>query len=290
MNRYRVVTAAVFAVLTSLPPLPVSAQEDRFTGCYDLHLGEWRPPAPGADSTYFAVPARVRLSTDPGRGIFGQPHEFAVDVVPGAMPGMHRYAWWRPIEEDRIAIVWSTGFTGVAAELAMMAGDTLRGEGVTFTDVSPSTKHRATLIAAPVRCDAAVPPERRLYHRYPRSVPLAGGDSIGLGDLLPQDAELDSVAPRRFRLHAELAPPYHGAEQVDLGVGEDGRVAWMRLQYPAAVDFATMVTRLTAALGSPTYGPDDRTRTASWGSRTVVVGLHQDRDDSSGAMVLVRIP
>lgn len=290
MNRYHLIGPALLAALTSVPPLPVSAQQDRVAGCYDLYLGEWRPPAPNADSTYFALPARVRLSTDPGQGIFGQRHEFTVEVVPGAMPSMHRYSWWRLIGDDRIEIVWSTGFTGVEAELSRVSADTLRGEGVTFTDVYPSTNHRATLTAVRVRCDAVIPAERRVSHRYPRSVPLAGGDSIRLGDLFRQDANLDSVAPNRFRLQSQLAPPFQGAEQVDIGVGEDGRVEWVRLQYPAAIDFGTMVARLEAELGSPTYGPDDRTRTASWGSRTVIIGVHQDRDDSTGASVSVRIP
>ena len=68
----------------------------------------------------------------------------------------------RLIGDDRIEIVWSTGFTGVEAELSRVSADTLRGEGVTFTDVYPSTNHRATLTAVRVRCDAVIPAERRV--------------------------------------------------------------------------------------------------------------------------------
>jgi hypothetical protein len=283
MNR----RAALLLVLLSMSP-PVSAQQ-QYTGCYDIDLGAWDPPAPGADSTYFAPPARVRLSEEPGRGIFGGEHGNAVDVVPGAMTSLHRYAWWRPLDSGGIEIVWSTGFSGLTATVSRASGDTLRGTAQTFTDVARSTAHIAELTAAPVNCDAPIAPARRLRHRYPRHVRLASGDSIALGDTLPRGLDRDSGASRRFRINVDPAAPYRGAEQVEVNLGADRRIESLRLTYPAEISFETLLNRLEQELGPAEVQSARRARMAAWSARTVLILLH-DRGDGTGAQVSILIP
>lgn len=262
----------------------VKGQEARFTGCYDLHLTEWQPRAPGWDSTYGALPARIRLSTDSASDSFGRPANM-VTVVPGAMPSGHRYSWWHMMDEERVEIVWSMGLAGVRAVLDPIA-DGLRGEAASFTDVVPSTTHVAVLTAYSVPCAAPIPPGRQLYHRYPRSLHLASGDSIVLGEPLPRHAAMDSVSPRWSRSSAELAPPYHDAELVETVRDQQGHVKMLRVHYPSSVSSVQIAQRLEELLGSPTNYTNTPVHMAIWASRTVSVAVYPKSLERYGPMVV----
>lgn len=278
--KWRQVVVVSFVLLG---PASVSAQEPTFEGCYDFDIDVWNAPA-ASDSVWWAT--RIRLSSDPGQGLFNTEQDLAVAVVPGAMPDRHPWSWWRPLGADSIAVTWSNGFTGFTVRLIGEPGANLRGTAEAFTDEFPSEPFTARATASPVACDAAIEAERQLRHTYPRHIVLSTGDSIVLRDSVPRHLRLESIddvaaqpastnVRRRVRLIAEAAGLFRGATSIDLHTGWSGRIGRIELHYPDSVSFDALQDRLTAELGPPSTHEGAWARMAIWGAWTEDIALVQ---------------
>lgn len=276
---------AIHVLFAALGCLQVSAQQHRFEGCYNLDIEAWNDGSTNPDSTWWAT--RIRLSSAPGRGMFKE-HERSVEVVPGAMPDNHPFAWWRALGSTRIEIVWSNGFTGFTVLLEGEPGGTLQGVARTFTDEVPGTSHTARVAASPVDCDAEIERARQVRHRYPRSVRLTTGESVVLDDSLRLALVQDSVASRslrsgvaevnyrRFILNGEPTELFQGAHRVEVTVGADRRINSIELFYPDTVSFEVLLRRLSAELGPPHTSDQPGMRLAGWSSRTAIISVVDD--------------
>ena len=68
----------------------------------------------------------------------------------------YRYLHWRPLDDDRIEIILSSGFGGMRIELSGR-GERLRGTGQTFTDVRGIGERTFDVEAVRARCDGQRP-------------------------------------------------------------------------------------------------------------------------------------
>lgn len=131
--------AAISLFVLTLRPLAITEAAQvptallRSGTCYDLLLGPWHPPLRlGADSLEIAPPSRIRLDTTRGQD-FGD--GFLITTPSVAMPSKHRFAFWKPVGQDSLAMSWSTGFSGFSLR-ARITPDGLRGRAETFWDFS----------------------------------------------------------------------------------------------------------------------------------------------------------
>ena len=127
----------------------VSATPQSVAGCYALSIGKWSPTiALGEDSKDVAPPAVVRLFTTPGRGdLEGQ--GMLVRPARSSRPSIHRGSFWF-VEEDRVVVVWTTGFSGLRMSLRPSPTG-LEGEAESFWDVDRPPQ-RAHVDATRVGC------------------------------------------------------------------------------------------------------------------------------------------
>jgi hypothetical protein len=102
-------------------------------GCYRLTLGTWSPPLRSQDWPASQTPPQ-RFELEATIVKLWLPKDTVWVVRPSSLVARDRMpANWRYISADSIAVVWSTGFTGVFLRLRVV-GDTLRGEATTFHD------------------------------------------------------------------------------------------------------------------------------------------------------------
>ena len=125
------------AVLLALVLMPRSAElaaqskpsAATIAGCYRLALGTWSPPLRAQD---WMPPSEFQLDTTIVS--LWLPKDTVWTVQPTVlMPRSRMPASWRYVGTDSVAIVWSTGFTGVHLRLQIVR-DTLRGQATTFKD------------------------------------------------------------------------------------------------------------------------------------------------------------
>ena len=118
--------------------------------CYEMTRGPWRPAMDvGEDSVFSAVPRRVRFTTARSSRWWRDSAAFAVEPLSGRT--VHGPGAWRWRREGReLSVLWSTGYSGVTAELSI-DGDTLRGTARTFWDFGRDPQE-ALLTAAPISC------------------------------------------------------------------------------------------------------------------------------------------
>jgi hypothetical protein len=100
-------------------------------GCYQLTLGEWSRPLDNVPT--IIPPQQLQLDTAVLPHLL--PRDTLWSVRPSMIPSRGRLptSSWRYVGSDSVAIVWSTGFTGVQLRLGIF-GDTLRGEAIAFDD------------------------------------------------------------------------------------------------------------------------------------------------------------
>lgn len=127
---------------------------DRWTGCWNVEWGEWRPLLPEHDTLAYLPPPRIELSSDSASMPLGG--TFEQRPAPGSLPTSHSATTWQPLAEDSLRLFWSNGFIGTVGRFVGQ-GDTLLGELETFTDVIPHQKRRADAMLLRVSCSA--PPE-----------------------------------------------------------------------------------------------------------------------------------
>jgi hypothetical protein len=102
-------------------------------GCYRLTLGAWSPPLRAQDWPASQTPPQ-RFELDTTALPLWLPKDTVWAVRPASLvPRARMPATWRYISSDSIAIVWSTGFTGVHLGLRIVR-DTLQGLATTFHD------------------------------------------------------------------------------------------------------------------------------------------------------------
>jgi hypothetical protein len=247
--------------------------------CYDLSLGPWRPrPLAGPDSIYIAPPSRVRFDTVRSER---SPDRFALATPPGALPSVHRYAWWRPVDGDRVELLWSTGYSGLRMTLGGAQGE-LRGEARAFWDF-PSDPLTADAVARRVACDGPAHPSATDQRFVFRAVPVAGGDSVAPG--MPIGAvrsRADSLRGRTFRMRGAPGGPFARAASVEFSVNRRDTVWRVEVLYPEDADFESIATSFTRMLGAPLWRDTTRLGSGevgsvhvSWGNRTTQLTLRR---------------
>ncbi len=265
-------------------PVAAAAQAlrpgDLAAACYDLSLGPWGPvPLRGGDTIYIAPPSRVRFDTVRAERRRG---DFMLSTAPGALPSVHRYAYWLPAAtEDSVELVWSTGFSG----LRMTIGGTreeLRGQASAFWDF-PRQPLIADAVARRVSCDAPAHPSAAEQRLVLRAVPLEGGDSVAVGMPLAAIRPLaDSLRGHTFRMRRAAAGAFAGATTVDVSVNRRDTVWRVMVDYPADTAFESLVARLSGPLGPPVSSDTLRLPAsgeavrlwAMWSNRTTQLAVH----------------
>jgi hypothetical protein len=89
--------------------------EVRFAGCYQLSLGRWWPWGFGEDNQFVTPPQRIELLSKQGTEGWEQDH-----LLLRAMPntfGRKGPSFWKVVDDNRIDLVWTDGFTGVTIDL-----------------------------------------------------------------------------------------------------------------------------------------------------------------------------
>ncbi|MFW6080045.1 MAG: hypothetical protein ACODAE_10515 [Gemmatimonadota bacterium] len=138
-----VVASAMIAIVACAPATttadaqePDSARlESRAAGCFTITVGDWDPPRAERESAFQSPPSRVRLTTERGTERLERDRLLLRPVIDPAprgrtVPGM---AYWHATPTDSLRLVWTTGYVGVTATLALR-GDRVDGRAVAFTD------------------------------------------------------------------------------------------------------------------------------------------------------------
>jgi len=123
--------------------------EQRVKGCWAIQLGEWQPKTVyGNDSIYVTPPAKIELQD---KYYYDYPgNRWNVLPANDAQPSVHNIVFFQPIGTDSIAIVWSTGYSGLSMRLAI-SQDTLRGTAATFWDFD-RPQQTATVLLVRIEC------------------------------------------------------------------------------------------------------------------------------------------
>jgi hypothetical protein len=264
--RYRVLLCSLFLLKGPLAAWPVAAQT-KVAGCFDLELGPWQPPLPGADSIFLGLPPRIELDTIHGEDYFTQSRGFALRPAPGAMPSVHRHTYWNWISPDSIRLVFSTGFSGLSMRLAVKERE-LVGIAQGFWDF-PREQQASQVVATRVGCEAPLPENARARYQFPRGVLLDIGDSVRIGLPVPSDRlKTETVRERSIRILNRPAGLFEGAEAIEVFVTQEGIVRNIRLTYPEGADYPQILSRLEASLGRPTWTSSLDLKTSSLKSVT----------------------
>jgi hypothetical protein len=196
-------------------------------------------------------------------------------TVPGGVPSVHRYAFWRPVGSDSVELMWSTGYSGLRMTLGGQPAE-LRGEARSFWDF-PRTAMTADATARRVRCDAPAHPSAAAQRLVFRAVPLEGGDSVAIGATFSTiSGGADLVRGRLFRMRRAPAGPFAGATAVEVSVNPRDTIWRVEINYPADTELDSLVARLSSLLGTPVSRDTFRLRTSnevtsvgsSWSNRT----------------------
>lgn len=148
-------------VVMSMAAFPFSATaQGNPPRCFHLQLGPWSPSLElGADTVFIQPPARVRFDTAVGTAGFERGRRL-LRPARGSVPSVHRFGYWTVNDSGQVALLWTTGFSGLrmrlgAATIAPFAAtDTLRGTAQTFWDFERPTQI-ASVVAVPITCSAA---------------------------------------------------------------------------------------------------------------------------------------
>lgn len=243
--------AALLILSAAVAPTWLRAQASSWTGCYDLEIGSWSRPV-GGDSLYYSPPGRIRLDSLPAEGHFSDPTGYRVHPAPGSPPSIHDHVSWKPTGADSIVISWSTGFSGLQARM-IREESLLRGQASTFTDVIPFEPRTADVIARPVPCDAPMSPEKAVWRRFPREVPLQTGDTLTLGEPLPSGSlALEHYRSNTYWVRHRPEGLFVGASHARVGRDSEGRVRKIELFFDPQLGLEALEARLASALGPPT--------------------------------------
>ncbi len=273
---------AVVLALIVLPPGAGQAQEtpapERWTGCWDVETGEWRPPLPEDDTLIYRPPPRVQLTDAPSP--IPRDGSYHAQPAPGSLPTPHSVSQWAPLSGDSIRVQWSSG--GLHGTLGRFAGrgDTLRGEIRTFADRSGAQRYGAE--ASLVRVSCTAPPEVPASAAGPGLwfVPLEGGDTIHLGRLLPAEL-IERPGEVAYRIAGTPTGIFAGARDLRAQLTRGGAVADVRFTYPEDASLDSIVAAFSDTLGSPLPRGQRAGRTrVLWFSRTNTLTLRRSGDET----------
>lgn len=250
-RRRPLVGTALVGLILVLPVGSGQAQEatapGRWTGCWNVGWGEWSPPLREQDTLRYRPPPRVELT----EALAGRPMEggFHVQPAPGSLPTPHSAGFWQPRGPDSVRVVWSDGTMGTVGRFGGQ-GDTLVGGLRSFVDIQGRPIHRAEAYLVRVSCSA--PPDVSASAAGPGLwfVPLAGGKSIHLGRLLPEDL---IERPGEVTYHIAGTPTgiFAGARDVRARLTRGGAVADVRFTYPRDTSLDSLEAAFTDTLGAP---------------------------------------
>lgn len=128
-----------------------SIKPEAIQGCYELTLSPWFPEMRlGEDEEFIVPPARIQLFAD--KGTAGrEANGYLVRAAPGVKPSVHTKTYWVPKGTKSLAIVFSTGLSGLTMELKTSDAETLHGKASTFWDFN-RRKQTAEVTAHRVPC------------------------------------------------------------------------------------------------------------------------------------------
>lgn len=188
---------------------------------------------------------------------------------------------WRPVSDDSLSIVWSSGFTGTVGHFAARAGNTLSGRLRTFVDVKGRPRYRAQAKAVRVACSA--PPEVPASAAGPGLwfVPLEGGDTLRVGRLLPESF-VESAGDVSYGIDGTPTGIFSGSREVRVQLTRGRAVADVRLRYPGDASLDSLVAVFRDTLGAP--HSDDRTRLTRvlWLTGTTDFSIRRSDDETWG--------
>lgn len=120
-------------------------------GCYRIELGDWQPVLDlRNDVIFLRPPAVVELVDEPTSsrllrgGLLMRP-------APGIEPTIHRYQAWYRSGAAGLRLLWTTGFSGLEAELEPIGKGRFRGMARSNWDFERQ-RQTAGITATPVRC------------------------------------------------------------------------------------------------------------------------------------------
>jgi hypothetical protein len=256
--------------------------------CYDILMGPWRQPTDQlrADSIFIAPPSRVRFDTARSER---QPDRFVLSTPLGALPSVHRMAYWWPLGSDSVALVWSTGYSGLRMRLGGEPAE-LRGEARAFWDF-PRDPLTAGVTARRVLCDVPARPGVANQRFVIRAVGLEGGDSVALGTPFAAIRDrADSVRGRTFRMRRAPAGLFVGAKMVDVSRSIGDTIRRVEVTYAADAELESLVSRLSSTMGAPVSRDTSRLDapagpgrvTVTWSNRTTTLWLSRSRLTAGG--------
>lgn len=254
------------------PPTPAVAQ---LAGtCFDVvEMGLWYPveptlaredlrgPPPAEDSYNKAFPVRIRIEDD--TMATGEWSRFEIPEMAQQTP--HSIRAWR-FSGDTLRLHLSDGFHGVRAHLLQDA-DGWAGTLRTHTDNGGTLLYERELVLGPVSCDSPPPISADEDPALLRTLELVGGESLELGEPLPDGVLTEPRSSRWLTALAEPAGPFAGGDTVLVEVGwRSGRVANIEVRFPPDFDVSNLVATLEEA-----FGPGAEAIGTAWRNRTTRV-------------------
>ena len=132
-------------------PWPMAPAPAAVAGCYELSFGGWVPKDDlGPDASFVEAPLKVELTIEPDKRLEGW---FVMRPAAGEVASIHRWTSWYITPDRTVKLVWSTGFSGLTAELGPHGRD-LQGRAKTFWDF-PRNAQMASLRARRISCGEA---------------------------------------------------------------------------------------------------------------------------------------
>jgi hypothetical protein len=145
-------------------------------GCYRVSVGPWRPASQPGHSI-LRIPAVIQLDTSRGDPDMsdragGTIWERGKPLVrPGWLfGGVH----WRPIDDDRVVLVWGSGTSGLTVTLRRTSSG-YRGRATAWTDIiSMEPSPRASVTATATSCSELPPDSVRMPGALKRAMERRG--------------------------------------------------------------------------------------------------------------------
>jgi hypothetical protein len=149
MSRFAIIAGILLAACSyppSLPPVPVPALKD------SPLLGCWSLAALGIDSLFLKPPGGVRLVDSAAASADGSIEHLVLHVGTGIRRGrLPPHTSWTFVARDSAQLYWGDGFVGFAATVAVR-GDTLSGQGHTYSDVVGAEPRSRRVVGHRVQC------------------------------------------------------------------------------------------------------------------------------------------
>src|SRR5262245_20324545 len=114
MNRRIISILFVLALRGQVMAGDLRPEVARSLGCYNLTLGKWNPEQSlGADDAYFESSQVIELTSELYLNPGVNDDWLFVRFVSGG-PKVYNSAYWEALRDSRIAITFTTGFSGVS--------------------------------------------------------------------------------------------------------------------------------------------------------------------------------